>query len=314
MADYGYDAETAPAGLRGAYEALESDPNAVYGTLLPFAIDKTSQERRWAMPSLMRDALSGGLDLLAGLDTGEVTPRAALQLGLGGLGAGASLAPRGAVAMGGGRLAPWEDTAARLARAQQMGFDTTLPLYHGTGAPGFPAFSFLAPTSHLIRDGIRAPGIWAIENPEVAGQIAMMRASNQIAGEESPNVLPLFVRYSKKGDVDLNERTYVDAMASIDRAFKKNGFDAARILNYHANLPGNPPITGQTAWVFRDPNQLRSRFALFDPARRDSPNLMAGVAAPGPAPAPGFRVRTESDRPQAADDRPWQMFNRERIY
>lgn len=307
MSNLGYTVGTAPSGLRDAYKVLEPDPNAEYGTILPFAIDKTTGKARWAMPSFLRDTLGGGLDLLAGLDTGEVTPRAAQQIGLGGMGVGAALAPRGALAMGGARLSPWEETAARLSRARQMGFDTKRYLYHGTGVPGFSEFSLTPHTSRLIRDGVRAPGlIWTIENPEVASLFARLRASNQIAGEEvAPNVLPLFGRYVKKDDIDLNRVKYHEAVTSIAEAFDKHGFDAARILNYHANLAGQP-ITGQTAWVFKDPNQLRSVHAVFDPAKRESPSLMAGVAAPGPAPVPGFRVEEEpkSYRPFRGGSRP----------
>jgi hypothetical protein len=289
MSNFGHTPETAPPGLRDAYKALEPDANADYGTILPFAIDRTTGKPRWAIPSILRDTLGGGLDLLAGLDTGEVTPRAALQLGLGSTGVGASLAPRGAVAMGGARLSPGEETAARLARARQMGFDTTQYLYHGTGVPGFSEFSLMPQTSRLIRGGLEAPGIWTIENPEVASLFARLRASKQIAGEEAaPNVLPLFGRYIKKGDIDLNRVEYPQAITSIAEAFDKHGFDAARVLNYHGNLPGHPPITGQTAWVFKNPNQLRSVHAAFDPAKRESSDLMAGFAIPGPAPVPGL--------------------------
>ena len=49
-----------------------------------------------------------------------------------------------------------------------------------------------------------------------------------------------------------------------------------------------PELGPQTIWAFRDPAQLRSRFAAFDPAKRDSSDLMAGFAAPGPTPVPGL--------------------------
>lgn len=318
MSTFGYTSETAPSGLRDAYKALEADPNADYGTILPFATDRTTGKLRWAMPSVLRDPLVAGLDLLAGLDTGEVTPRAALQLGLGGMGVGASLAPRGALAMGGARLSPWEETAARLARARQIGFDTSQYLYHGTGVPGFSAFSLSPKTPPLIREGVRAPGIWTIENPEIASLFARLRASNQIAGEEAPNVLPLFGRYVRKGDIDLNKVEYPQAITSIAEAFDKQGFDAARVLNYHANLTGHPPITGQTAWVFKNPNQLRSVHAAFDPAKRDSSDLMAGFAVPGPAPVPGFRVKEPESggepRPLWRVGTPYRFFQREQVY
>lgn len=274
MSNFGCTSETAPPGLRDTYKALEADPNADYGTILPFAIDRTTGKPRWAMPSALRDPLVAGLDLLAGLDTGEATPRAALQIGLGGMGAVASLAPRGAVAIGRVRLLPWEDTAARLAGARQMGFDTSQYLYHGTGVPGFSAFSLTPAATPLVGAGMRAPGVWTIENPEVAGLFARLRASHQIVGEDAPNVLPLFGRYIKKGDIDLNKVEYPQAIASIAEAFDKHGF-------VHA---------------------------AFDPARRDSSDLMAGIVAP--APVPGFRV-TE---PEPARDTPYRFLQREQVY
>ena len=118
MSNFGYTQDTAPPGLRDAYRALAPDPNVEYGSVLPYAIDPRSKTIRFAMPSFAREKVLAGLDLLAGLDTGEVTPRAAMQIGLGGLGIGAGLAPRGALAMGvGAALSPGCGSAGR-ARAR----------------------------------------------------------------------------------------------------------------------------------------------------------------------------------------------------
>jgi hypothetical protein len=120
MDDWGYTAETAPSGLRDSYKWLEPDPNADYGTVLPYAVDRTSGNLRFAMPSGLRDTVGGWLDLMAGVDTGEVTPRAALQLGTGGFLTGGALAPRGALAAGGTRPQLAMDEASRLARAEAL--------------------------------------------------------------------------------------------------------------------------------------------------------------------------------------------------
>jgi len=61
MSNFGYTSETAPPGLRDAYKAVEPDPDADYGTILPFAIDRTTGKPRWAMPSVLRDPLVAGL-------------------------------------------------------------------------------------------------------------------------------------------------------------------------------------------------------------------------------------------------------------
>jgi hypothetical protein len=229
MSSFGYTSETAPPGLRDAYKTLEADPNADYGTILPFAIDRASGKPRWAMPS--------GLDLLAGLDTGEVTSRAALQLGFGGLGFGAGMVPRGAHAMGG---------------ARPFRLDTD-PL---TGLKLDPASRF-------------------------------ERARSR---ESTPRILPLLARSEKPVPLTLShgdrwgdfKRTIADAFAG--------SHDAVAVQNYRMF----PELGPQTIWGFRDPSQLRSRFAVFDPVRRDSSDLMAGFAAPLlPVPVPGFNARPE---------------------
>jgi len=95
------DPRKVPERLAEVYAALAPDPNAEYGALLPFARDKTTGDRRLAMPEMVRDGARGLVDLLAGTETGEVTPEAVQSLVFGGLGAGGALAPRGALAAGG---------------------------------------------------------------------------------------------------------------------------------------------------------------------------------------------------------------------
>lgn len=99
----GYTAQTAPSDIAPIYDYLAPDPKAEYGTILPVARDRETGEKRWAMPSALREGALGILDLLAGTKTGELTDRAAESITLGGLGAGAALAPRGALAAGAAR-------------------------------------------------------------------------------------------------------------------------------------------------------------------------------------------------------------------
>lgn len=100
-----------PQRLAPLYGALEPDPDADYGTLMPWAVNRPGSAAwvqqganpRMALPEVVREGLGGVLDLLAGTETGEVTPRAAQSLALGGLAGGGALAPRGALAAGGAR-------------------------------------------------------------------------------------------------------------------------------------------------------------------------------------------------------------------
>ncbi|HYR65327.1 MAG TPA: hypothetical protein VEP47_04315 [Reyranella sp.] len=207
MSDPGYSAATAPPAFRDAYKVLEPDPDADYGTLLPFARDRGTGEKRWAMPSMVRDLLGGWLDLLAGVDSGEVTPRAAMQVGLGGLGAGGALAPRGALAIGGARTGLAEDFASRMARARGMGFNADRPRYHGTPAPDFPGFQVVPPWE-AVRTG-QAPGIWTAETPALAGNFAIPEVRARVGltappgnlpfQESTPRILPLFARSENRG-------------------------------------------------------------------------------------------------------------------
>jgi len=79
--------------LASLYKALEPDPSAEYGTLLPFAKDANGV--RPAMPEQLRSFLKGVLDLLAGTKTGEMTPEAIDAFTTIAGGAGRAFGPRG---------------------------------------------------------------------------------------------------------------------------------------------------------------------------------------------------------------------------
>jgi len=307
MTNLGYTQDTAPPGLRDAYRTLAPDPNAEYGSVLPYAIDPRSKTIRFAMPSFARDSLLASLDLLAGLDTGEVTPRAAMQIGLGGLGVGAGLAPRGALAMGGARPFRLDvdpltglalDPTSRLARARSLGFNVDRSLYHGTPMPDFRAFATAHPWEAVRTN--QAPGIWAAENPVLAAMYSFPGRREQVGlaglpgnaapAEGTPRILPLFARSENPVRLTLpNDGRWGDVNRTIADAFA-GGHDAVALHNYRMF----PELGPQTIWSFRDPSQLRSRFAVFDPVKRDSSDLMAGFAAPLlPVPVPGFDVRPE---------------------
>jgi hypothetical protein len=88
-------------GLEGAYGALAPAPNTEYGSILPVARDTQTGDMRFAMPASVRDGLKGVLDLANATYTGSLTPEAMQSITVGGLGAGATMAPRGALAAGG---------------------------------------------------------------------------------------------------------------------------------------------------------------------------------------------------------------------
>jgi hypothetical protein len=203
------------------------------------------------------------------------------QIALGMLGAGAGFAERGALgSAGGGLRSPARlpmDEAARLARARDMGFRTSMPLYHVSGE-SFSSFRSV-PTS---ADGLATPGVSAALNPEVANEFAAARRS----GPANPQIYPLFHRTDNPARLDLTGReTHAQVVETLRDAFDR-GHDAVMLRNY--TTPGG--IEGQNIVIVRDANQLRSPFAMFDPARRDSANLLAGLAGAAAIPAGALAI------------------------
>ena len=135
-----------PKALQPLYNTLSADPNAEYGTLLPFARDKATGARRVALPEIVRSGAQGMLDLAAGTETGDVTPEAVQSLVFGGLAGGGALAPRGALAAGGAR------PPIRAYHGSPHNFDRFDATKIGTGE-GAQAYGH---------------GLYFAENPEVA--------------------------------------------------------------------------------------------------------------------------------------------------
>lgn len=252
----------------------------------------------WSLPQIVREGLKGWLDLAQAKDTGTLTPEALGAFTTGALGAGMAGAPAGALTSGGRGFVLPTDTASRLKRAAEMGFKTDLPLYHGTNSgTDFPAFRALPPWQ-ATREG-RSPGVSLAEAPAVASRFAEPRVRHllglsptsraQELQEGLPRVYPLFIRSEKSGSLELNPGDdWGDIWRAVAGAFG-DGYDAVRLRNY-TMFPGLGP---QNNWMIRDSNQLRSWFARFDPAKRDSDDLLAARATPGfsVAPPPQAGVR-----------------------
>jgi hypothetical protein len=287
---YDYTAETAPPSMRWSYGALAPAPGTEYGDILPVA-KRPDGSIGFALPNTVREGLLGVADLLSGLDTGEVTARGAASIGLGGLGAGGMLAPRGALAAGG---ALPMDHASRMARARAMGFNPDLPLFRGVPTGADPSgFQAVAPWE-AVRAG-QPPGISVAENPVLASRFSdpqvrsrlglatshspMSRPETRALADRPASGRPAEAPPASPGTIEGGPRVY-PLLARFEN-------DAVRLTNYKMF----PEIGPQSNWLIREPNQLRSRFARFDPAQRDSDDLLAGVAAPAPTAVPGFNVQ-----------------------
>lgn len=135
-----------------------------------------------------------------------------------------------------------DENAARLARAEELGFDTSRIYYHGTKSD-FPAFkpsrnsadSFVGLMDGGAGKRQRAtygPGVYVSRTPDRA---------NDFAGvwdevPEGGNVVPIFIRKGR---------------------FKPTIGNEGRVV---------------------DPKDVRSIFARFDPAKAGSAELLAGLA------------------------------------
>lgn len=172
------------------------------------------------------------------------------------------------------------DEASRMQRATEAGFNPNETLYHG-GASDITE----------VQSGNR--GFWLSPDPSIA-DIYAGNAEKRWPGQNnaSPNVTPVMVRGERLIVSDMkdgNSGWYSDNLASalgIDagppagRAKRlreeaiKQGYSAIEIRDMSDLGPER-----QTQVVVLDPSAVRSKFAAFDPSKKDSANLLAGAAA-----------------------------------
>jgi len=182
------------------------------------------------------------------------------------------------------------DEASRLARAKEMGFHADVPLYHGTDKE-FRAFD---PTKRGDMTGATSArtGEWTTADPVMAEHYAFEAA---LRSGGAPRIYPLLHRAQKPASLSLSGLESEREVAStLSDAFDR-GFDAVMIRVNN----GKPMV------VVKDPSQLRSPFAAFDPAKKQSRDLLAGVAggavAAGAAMAPDSASAKEAQGGQMSD-------------
>ena len=190
---------------------------------------------------------------------------------------------------------------ARMARAkEQRVYDNTV--YHGTAAKPstttddgnifeeFKLWEGNDPTRSSVRSPVSKLGVSLAEQPEIAESFARLAASNQ-KEQTGATLMPLRFRADKMGHIDLDgSETNEDIFGAVTDAWKSD-YDAIQFRNY--TTPDG--IKGSFVLV-KNPNQIRSTQAAFDPAKKDSSNLLAGVT--------GATVGTSailSDNSQAQD-------------
>jgi len=251
-----------------------ADQGYTYGNVLPLRRDNATGMLSPAVPEMFRSFGRGMLDLVnmrtapsaqPGVNT--LTPDGLNALSM--LPAG-GVAPAGAVATGAARRAALPmDEASRMARAAEMGFDLGRPLYRGTVNTGERS---AAPSFEAGR------GVFMTDNPDVADIFRYPREYGEVLFDEKPGDLQeLYARM--KNPLVLDERTA--QRFSDDTAFQiqvmeeaaTKGHDGIVAPNVKEGV-GDTTERGTTV-VAMNPNQVRFRTAAFDPAKKDSADLLA---------------------------------------
>ena len=178
-------------------------------------------------------------------------------------------------------------------RAAAMGYD--VPAYHGTTVweaddgrklGDIQAFNRLASTEIVGRKpSLDQVGVWASDRPDELG--AGMYSGSQGA------IYPLLLRMENPKTTSFEQmaRTasnlssgeplgagVVPKVSDVEpyrQMLKEQDFDSLMIKAKQ----GSPytEFADQTGYVLLEPNQVRSRFAAFDPKRRNEADILAGV-------------------------------------
>lgn len=169
------------------------------------------------------------------------------------------------------------DEASRMARAAEQGF--TVDAYHGADNAG--DWAHLKPS----QNGELGPGVYVgdVDRANWYAKIHPRRPDNHGA------VFPLLIKdgkYLEEADFDKAVRAITDAplnspeemaaRVAVTENLKKQGYLGVRGNRSARGLPGDT-----SDYSVFDPANIRSKFAAFDPAKRKSANLLAGIGGAG---------------------------------
>lgn len=207
-------------------------------------------------------------------------PSATIGAGLLGAGAltGSEEADAGALGKTSGLLM---DTASRMARAKEQGFDVDTPYYHGTNVE-FDSFD--ADLGNQRDVGFYGSGNYFSPDQDVAEEYAVSLVDDTGVGDV--NVVEAMLNYKKPFIWDKENpdallsllkdagvrSPYVDNIANatdlraFDKYLKDNGHDAVIVKNMFGNID---------EVMVPNSSQIRSPDAQFNPAKTGSSNLLA---------------------------------------
>ena len=174
----------------------------------------------------------------------------------------------------------WDDTASRMQRARDMGFDLDETLYHGT-SDDIKYFSLTH--SNRKDSGWLGTGVYLTDDPSLASIYGSMKPSTSNAG---PNILPVHVKLKNPYYASINDKLRLkniffdkgkeEARVAADAwttELKKKGHDGV-ILEFDPKDDGSGSFgvgfPAHKEVVVFEPENIRSSFAKFDPADADS--------------------------------------------
>lgn len=183
------------------------------------------------------------------------------------------------------------DEASRMARAKDGDFN--IDAYHGTNDD---VTSFDLDHPNRYDSGWLGEGVYATSDPGLASSYATLKSMKpqrwadptRIRGQ-GDQVVPLKVRLKNPYMATLADKERIkmiewqkgkEAAKAASKKWtdelKAKGHDGV-ILKYDPKDVG--AANASTEYVVFDPKNIRSRFAKFDPAKKDSTDIMAGAAA-----------------------------------
>jgi hypothetical protein len=176
------------------------------------------------------------------------------------------------------------DEASRMQRAQEMGFDTSRTVYHG--APDIRGMDegFVSKSESLQREGY---GNKEYQDPNRAFFFADDISTAKTYADDrrafdyqnaDPGVIAAHLRMDNPMVIDWGGKPWRGTQDAIQQA-RENGHDGIVINNVIDAYQGKGKPT--TVRVVFNPEQIRKTDAAFDPAKKDSANLLAGLAALG---------------------------------
>jgi hypothetical protein len=166
----------------------------------------------------------------------------------------------------GGLGLPLNNTA--MDRARAMGFDTKA--YHGTNYPEFDKFN----TSGADYTKTEGTGAFFTNNPELAGSYTDIDYPGS-----TPAIYPVLLNKGKSRNINFNGNNWSDLKGKTTDDYARNArdsgkYDSLTMRNVNDAGPSGYDIEADTIAMF-EPKNIRSRFAAFDPMKKDSANILA---------------------------------------